>query len=169
MNDWLRALGIMTAALVAVRLMRREWTPPPAAAPYLATIQAAEGQYAIPQNLLARLLYQESRFREDVIRGDVVSSAGAVGIAQIVPRWHPTVDPRDPYASIWYAARYLAGLRAQFGAWELALAAYNWGPGNLSTALEGPRPWVAMAPRETLEYVAAIASDVPPGGGAMPA
>jgi soluble lytic murein transglycosylase-like protein len=39
-------------------------------------------------------------------------------------------------------------LRDQFGTWTLALAAYNWGPGNLSKARD-PAKW----PSETRTYV----------------
>lgn len=57
------------------------------------------------------------------------SGAGAIGIAQIVPRWHPGVDARDPYASLQYAARLLASHLREFGSERLALAAYNAGAG----------------------------------------
>ena len=60
-----------------------------------------------------------------------VSPAGAVGIAQIVPRWHPSViNPFDPFESMDYAAHLMAAFLRQFGSHELALAAYNAGPGN---------------------------------------
>ncbi|HKJ08910.1 MAG TPA: lytic transglycosylase domain-containing protein, partial [Gammaproteobacteria bacterium] len=75
----------------------------------------------MPHNLLARLLYQESRYREDIISGRTVSSAGAVGIAQLIPRFFPDIDARDPRQAIPAAARYLARLCRQFGSWALAL------------------------------------------------
>lgn len=130
------------------------WQPPASAEPYLDAIHRAEMRYSIPHDLLTRLLYQESRFRQDIIDGSTISSAGAVGIAQIVPRWHPTVDPYDPWASIDYAAAYLSQLRGMFGSWELALAAYNWGPGNLQ------RQGIESAPLETRNYIAQITADV---------
>lgn len=130
------------------------WTPPERAQPYLAAIYAAEERHGMPRNLLARLLYQESRYREDIITGATVSSAGAQGIAQIVPRWHPEARPLDPWHSIDYAAAYLAQLQRQFGSWPMALAAYNWGPGNLRA--QG----FNAAPAETRNYVAQITADV---------
>jgi hypothetical protein len=60
---------------------------------------------------------------------DLVSAKGAVGIAQIVPRWHPDVDARDPEASLTYASRLLASHLREFGSERLALAAYNAGQG----------------------------------------
>ncbi|WP_417551811.1 transglycosylase SLT domain-containing protein [Marinomonas fungiae] len=137
------------------------WELPSSAAPYISEIQYAEYLNGIPSGLLGRLLYQESRFRPDIISGDTKSSAGAVGIAQIVPRWHPDVNPTDPYASIRYAGSYLAKLKSQFGDWETALAAYNWGWGNVTNAKqEYGSNWLSHAPTETQNYVSQIWGDI---------
>lgn len=128
-------------------------------AKYAPTIANAEQLYGIPKGLLHRQLYQESRFRTDIITGKTVSSAGALGIAQIIPRWHPDVDPLDPIASINYAARFMRSLYQRFGSWRQALAAYNWGQGNQSKDLRDGivgNEW----PKETRDYVAQITSDV---------
>lgn len=130
------------------------WSPPARATPYLPAIEAAEKANGMPRNLLARMAYQESRFRADVISGDVVSPAGAVGILQIIPRWHPKVDARDPFASIDYAARFMRDLYNRFGDWKLALAAYNAGAGNVSK-YGGVPPF-----DETQAYVRDISRDV---------
>ena len=131
---------------------------------YLPLLNAAERRYGIPRDLLARQAYQESRFREDIINGTTRSPAGAVGIMQIIPKWHPSLDPGDaaaderaaldPARAIDYAARYLASLQRQFGSWSLALAAYNAGPGNVSK-YNGIPPFA-----ETRNYVAQILGDV---------
>lgn len=141
-------VGAVIVAAAGSRRVRSRWEPPAAATHYLPAIRTAEAVNGLPRNMLAGLLYQESRYREDIISGEVVSSAGAVGIAQIVPRWHPDVDPLDPVAAIAYAGRYLRGLYEQFEfSWPHALAAYNWGPGNLS------RQGIGNAPAETREYI----------------
>ncbi len=116
-------------------------------------IAAAEARHNLPAGLLHRLIFQESHFRTDIIDGSTVSGAGAVGIAQIVPRWHPEVDPLDPDASIDYAAKYLRALFVRFGSWSEALAAYNWGPGNVA------RHGMDNLPAETRAYVAQITAD----------
>lgn len=153
------ALGMGGVAVISTG---RKWdgVVPPR---YRQAVTAAELREGLPHDLLARLLWQESRYREDIINGSVVSSAGAQGIAQIVPRWHPNVNPLDPFASIDYAARYLRDLRRQTGSWPLALAAYNWGIGNLNNALTkyGRQNVLAYAPKETRNYVTEIAADVP--------
>lgn len=132
------------------------WTPPASAAPYLDAIYAAEDANGIPRNLLARQLWQESRYRPDIINGGP-NRAGAIGIAQIIPRWNPGVDPSDPFASIDYAARKMSGLFRRYGSWKLALAAYNWGEGNLANVENS----IARSPLETRNYVAQITGDVP--------
>lgn len=142
-------------------MTRTKWTPPATAKLYLADIMAAEYSHNMPKYLLARLLYQESHFRADIISGKTTSGAGAVGIAQIVPRWHPDVDPLNVKESIEYAADYLTSLKNQFGDWKTALAAYNWGQGNVNNAMKkNGYKWLASAPTETQNYVSQIWGDV---------
>ena len=158
-----RALLIVAGLLLlgSVFVSRKAYALPMRANPYAADIAAAELNNDIPNTLLARLLYQESRFRPDIIQGEVTSSAGAIGIAQIVPRWHPNVNPYNPQESIYYAAGYLRKLFDKFGTWRRALAAYNWGPGNLSKAIDRAGDnWISVAPRETQNYVTQITADV---------
>lgn len=124
---------------------------------YVRLLAAAENKHGIPSGMLTRLAYQESRFRHDIITGATVSSAGAQGIMQIVPRWHPGVDPLVPADAIDYAGKYLASLHRSFGTWELALQAYNWGPGNLRKYLNRE---LASIPLETRNYSGQILADL---------
>lgn len=121
---------------------------------YLPLLNAAEDRHGIPRDLLVRLAYQESRFREDIITGKTVSPAGALGIMQIVPKWHPTAQPLNVPAAIDYAGRYLRQLYNRFGSWTLALAAYNAGQGNVSKYGNQVPPF-----GETQNYVAQIMGD----------
>jgi Soluble lytic murein transglycosylase and related regulatory proteins (some contain LysM/invasin domains) len=158
-------LLLIAAALAGLVFWKREeittivsdaisgWKGSTNAQRYLPALNAAESAYGIPRDLLARVAYQESRFRDDIVSGQLKSSAGAVGIMQIVPKWHPDVNAYDPLASINYAASYLKSLFKQFGSWQKALAAYNFGPGNLAAG----KP----LPTETKNYVAQITADVP--------
>ncbi len=120
------------------------------------TFAIAGAAQGLPPGLLEAVAYRESRFRQDIIDGRVRSSAGAVGIMQVVPRWHPDLGEAgalDPARAIPYAANYLRQLHRQFGSWRLALAGYNWGPGNLAAAAGKPE---SSWPSETRTYVAEI-------------
>ena len=111
-------------------------------------------QEGVPTDLFLRLVNQESGFQPDV-----TSSAGAYGLTQLMPGTAGDlgVDPRDPVQNLTGGARYLRQQLDRFGTPELALAAYNAGPGNVSK-YGGIPPF-----EETQNYVRAIL------GGSAPA
>jgi soluble lytic murein transglycosylase-like protein len=128
---------------------------------YASAISDAENRWSIPTDLLARQLYQESRYRADVIAGTNRSPVGAVGIAQFMPgtaAQYGLTDRTDPFASIEAAAHYMHDLYNMFNDWKSALMAYNWGPGNVAKYNQGQPVTV---PIETSQYVAQITADVP--------
>ncbi len=128
---------------------------------YTSLFRETEALNRLPFGLLERVAKQESGFRPDVISGKVKSSAGAVGIMQIMPKQHPNVNPYNPRASIKYAGKYLHDLYKEFGTWEYALAAYNWGPGNLRRNLREHILFPSYYwPGETKRYTSEILSDV---------
>jgi hypothetical protein len=81
------------------------------------------------------------------------SSAGAIGIAQLLPGTAAQlgVNPTDPVASLEAAARYMASLLARYGGDEAkALAAYNAGPGAVDAAIrQAGAQWRLALPVET--------------------
>ena len=64
------------------------------------------------------------------------------------------VDVTSVESSADGAGRYMKWLYGRLGSWSLALAAYNWGIGNVL------RKGMAKAPGETRDYVAQIGADV---------
>lgn len=128
------------------------WRAP---AQYRPMVLAAEAKHGIKAGILERLLYQESRYREDIITGRVRSRVGAMGIAQFMPATAAElgIDPLNPTQAIDAAGKYLARMFAKFGDWPRALAAYNWGPGNVQ------RKGLAKAPSETQKYYKGILAD----------
>jgi hypothetical protein len=75
-------------------------------------------------------LFQANIEVESAYRPSAVSSAGAIGLGQLMPETARDlgVDPQDPAQNLDGAARYLLAMLARFGTPELALAAYNAGP-----------------------------------------
>lgn len=127
---------------------------------YRVAIAEAEQKNGIPAGMLARLLWQESRYRPAVISGAVRSPVGALGIAQFMPATAAelNINPLEPYQAIAGAGRYLAGLYRSVGSWDKALAAYNWGIGNVK------RKGLEAAPLETRNYYRQILADLGLGG-----
>jgi soluble lytic murein transglycosylase-like protein len=92
-------------------------------------VARAEAKHRLPRGLLAALIAVESNGRVHRI-----SSAGAMGPAQLTPdtaRLLGVSDPFDPASSIDGSARYLAAQLATFRDVKLAVAAYNAGPGAI--------------------------------------
>jgi membrane-bound lytic murein transglycosylase D len=108
---------------------------------------------------------------ESALNPQANSKAGAKGLWQFMyatgKMYHLNVssyeDMRfDPYTSTIAACRYLKFLHGLYGDWNLALAAYNSGPGNVNKAIRragGSKDyWVVrkFLPKETASYVPAF-------------
>lgn len=118
--------------------------------PFGDTFKAAESAYKLPSFLLVEIARAESNFNPNA-----VSNKGAQGIMQIVPKWHPGIDPFNPERAIMYAGNYIRSLYIKTGSWRGALAAYNWGIGNLE------RLGYDKMPTETRQYIAKITEKLP--------
>jgi len=134
---------------------RREAAPSPEAAadgagpagadPYGDLIREAADRYDLPEGLIRSVIRVESDFQPDAVSG-----AGAQGLMQLMPDTAQDLgvtDPLDPRQNIMAGSRYLKRLLGRYdGDRDMALAAYNWGMGNLERRPE------AM-PDETVRYV----------------
>lgn len=104
----------------------------------------------LPIPFFIHLLFQESGFKPDV-----VSRAGAQGIAQFMPETAATVglrNPFDPIQAIAASGRLLGDLVRQFGNLGLAAAAYNAGPRRIQDWIDKK----GKLPDETQHYVKTI-------------
>lgn len=106
-------------------------------------LQSASGQYGVNRDILAALIAQETGGLGTPYSPQV-SSAGARGVAQIIPKWHYAAagyqNPleyanrldTDPAFAISEGARILSEYLGQAeGDYGTALAAYNAGFGNI--------------------------------------
>lgn len=105
---------------------------------YRDMIAKALHDQGVPQDLIY-LAVAESGFQPQVVNG----SSGAGGMWQFMPfrgayglERNGFFDERfDPEQSTIAYAKYMKELYNQFGDWYLAMAAYNWGPGNVQRAV----------------------------------
>lgn len=129
---------------------------------YFPIFEAALKKYNLPDELKYLAIVESG------LRPQAISRANAVGLWQFIystgsryglsSDWY--IDERmDPYEATDAACRHLRDLHRMFGDWELALAAYNCGPGNVRKAIRrsGYKKefWkiYRYLPRETRSYV----------------
>lgn len=128
---------------------------------------------------MARKIFREEGVPEDIIylgqvesawRPPAMSRVGASGLWQFMPgtgqgyglRQTAWIDERNGFEKATQAsARYLKDLYNHFGDWELAMAAYNTGQGNIDRAIAraGSKSYWKIFPyiaQETRNYVPSI-------------
>jgi peptidoglycan DL-endopeptidase CwlO len=123
-----------------------------AGTPYARLFEDAGTTHGVSPALLAAVARQESGFDPRA-----VSPAGAQGLMQLMPGTADglgVTDPFDPAQAVDGAARLLRTLLDRFGGTELALAAYNAGPGAV-LRYGGIPPYP-----ETQAYVRSVLSQV---------
>lgn len=130
-----------------------------------AELDAAARRHGIAPELLRAVAHRESGGRQEV-----VSRAGAAGVMQLMPGTAAElgVDARDRAQNIEGGARYLKMMLDRYGGnEEHALAAYNWGPGNVDAWLKTGRGRNGQPmPEETRAYVPGVLAGAGRGGKA---
>lgn len=126
------------------------------AIPYVSRLREIALRYGLPENMLVRVAWQESRFDPNAVN----QKSGARGMFQFMPATADEmgIDPFQWEDAADGAARYLSRLYKMFSdkpnPWAHALAAYNWGMGNVM------RKGLDKAPDETKEYYSSITRDL---------
>ena len=85
--------------------------------------------YGVPFELIKAICIAESGMNPSA-----ESHVGAMGLMQLMPKTAEglgVVDPWDPEQNINGGAKYIKKMISRFGDYEIALAAYNAGPGNV--------------------------------------
>jgi hypothetical protein len=117
--------------------------------PYGDLIARYSNRHGVDGLLVAAIVEAESGFNPYAI-----SAVGALGLMQVMPSTADLLgaeNPLDPAVNIDAGTRYLSRLLSQFGGdVELALAAYNAGPGKV-VRFQGVPPY-----RETRGYVSKV-------------
>lgn len=127
-------------------------------------VGAAAARFGVPEAWVLRVIAAESGGRTHLGGRPITSSAGAMGLMQVMPatwaslraRYRLGPDPHDPRDNIIAGTAYLRDMYDRFGHPGL-FAAYNAGPGRYGDYLARGRP----LPRETRDYVAKITGAAP--------
>lgn len=111
-------------------------------------VAKASRRYGVDAGLIKAVIKAESNFNPEA-----VSHAGAKGLMQLMPGTARSLgvnDSFDPEQNVMAGTRFLRDLLNRYqGDLDSALAAYNWGPGNVDR-----RP--DRMPRETRDYLARV-------------
>ncbi len=115
---------------------------------YDAIIKKASVLYSIPEKMIKAVIQQESGFNTNA-----TSSTGAKGLMQLMPstaKYLGVSDSTNAEQNIMAGTKYLRQMLDKFGSYDLMLAGYNAGPGNVSK-YGGVPPF-----KETQNYVSKI-------------
>ena len=119
--------------------------------------------YKRDPDLVLAIIAEESRFNPNA-----VSPVGAVGLMQVMPQWEKVLgisgSLKDPEVSIKYGLEVLGFYLEMYKDLEMALTAYNRGPGPVDMALmRGKDPKNRYAPEVMKVYERLKRLSVPPG------
>jgi hypothetical protein len=129
-------------------------------------ISIPTGEEFAPASLVKAVMKVESGGKQEA-----VSAKGATGLMQLMPATAKElgVDPKDAQENVEGGSKYLQQMLNKYGSKELALAAYNWGPGNIDRAIKKVKAagkkvtWQSVldevkVPKETRNYVSKVIS-----------
>lgn len=130
---------------------------------YQALADQAADKYGIPRNIFRAMIKQESGWNPLARSGQ-----DAVGLVQIHLPSHPDVtreQAQNPAFALDWGARYLSSQYKAFGKWNLALAAYNAGPGRVKNGAWTSIPETTSYVKNVLGMAGTVKSGAVPVGG----
>lgn len=116
-------------------------SPQPATSSVASTLEQQAGDHGLEPALVKAVAWQESGWRQDAR-----SSAGAIGVMQVMPGTadyvnsalgHGNLDVKEAPDNVHLGVAYLRHMKQTMGSTRRALAAYYSGPGNVKARLAG--------------------------------
>lgn len=157
-------MATLTTAIAAAAALAAAPAQPDPVARWRPFVDEAATRFGLPTPWIERVIRAESG-GQTMLRGRPIrSSAGAMGLMQLMPgtwqamraRLRLGVDPDDPRDNILAGSAYLRMMLDRFG-YPGLFAAYNLGPAGYARFLDGKR----SLPRETSGYLAKVAVEMP--------
>ena len=151
------------AAMYVARAKRDYTAPGPAGDPWGPYVVEAAARFDVPEKWVREVMRQESGGRMYENGQLITSSAGAMGLMQVMPATYDGLrerhglddDPYDPRNNILAGTAYVREMYDVYGSPGF-LAAYNAGPGRLEDYLLRNRG----LPEETRRYVARVGANI---------
>jgi len=152
-------------------LFPRPLFAPAPGSPWDLLIDEASRRFGIPASWVRGVMQVESAGRTTLNGRPITSTAGAMGLMQVMPetfaemtrRYGLGSDPYEPSANILAGTAFLREMYDRFGTAHF-LAAYNAGPGRVEEHLRSGRP----LPDETRRYVQTLAPRLIGGTASQP-
>jgi hypothetical protein len=154
----------LQAELKSLQQMTQEIEPKESVKIGKQNISIPTGEEYAPASLVKAVMKVESGGKQEA-----VSPKGATGLMQLMPATAKElgVNPKNPEQNVEGGSRYLQRMLNKYDSQEIALAAYNWGPGNIDRAIRKVRAagkrvtWPNIlnevrVPKETRQYVSKV-------------
>lgn len=156
-------MGALTRLIPAVLLLAATPARADEVARWRLFVEEASTRFGVPTSWIERVIRAESRGFTTLNGRPIRSSAGAIGLMQLMPatwaemraRLSLGVNPDDPHDNIIAGTFFLRLMYDRFG-YPGLFGAYNAGPGAYAAFLAGRR----RLPGETIAYLGSV------GGGA---
>jgi soluble lytic murein transglycosylase-like protein len=162
----LMLLGVLAAAAAGAMPAHAESAATAGAAldRWQSFITQSARRFGIPEAWIRAVMAAESGGRTSLAGRPITSSAGAMGLMQVMPdtyedmrqRYGLGTDPHDPRDNILAGTAYLRTMYDRYG-YPGLFAAYNAGPGRYDDYLRDGKP----LPAETRTYLAALGQTPP--------